>query len=198
MGKIKLTKNELKTQRDAFTRFTRYLPTLQLKKQQLQTEIHNLDRQIAQCTSDEADLRRDVESWVSLFSEPYPWESHIEVAEIRSSTGNIAGVDIPVLKGIEFSRDTPDLFLTPLWIEDALDVLEKWIRIRIERNVLEEQARILAVELRTTTQRVNLFEKVKIPETRENIRIIRIFLGDELTAAVARSKLAKGKGVSTA
>ena len=48
-------------------------------------------------------------------------------------------------------------------------------------------------ELRTTTQRVNLFEKVKIPEAKENIRIIRIFMGDQQTAAVARSKIAKGK-----
>ena len=35
MAKIKLTKNELKAQRDALKRFQRYLPTLQLKKQQL-------------------------------------------------------------------------------------------------------------------------------------------------------------------
>ena len=40
---------------------------------------------------------------------------------------------------------------------------------------------------------VNLFEKVKIPEAKENIRIIRIFMGDQQTAAVARSKIAKGK-----
>jgi len=48
-------------------------------------------------------------------------------------------------------------------------------------------------ELRTTTQRVNLFEKKLIPELRENIRKIKIFLGDEETAAVGRAKLAKGK-----
>jgi V/A-type H+/Na+-transporting ATPase subunit D len=195
MGQIKLTKNELKAQRDALARFTRYLPTLQLKKQQLQLEIRNLDRQIEQCRTEEADLAANTDPWISLFSESYPWESHLEVAEIRSSRGNIAGVDIPVLEGVEFSREAPDLFLAPLWIDDALEVIEKWIHIRVKRNVLEEQARILAAELRTTTQRVNLFEKVKVPEARENIRIIRIFLGDEQTAAVARSKLAKRKSV---
>jgi V/A-type H+-transporting ATPase subunit D len=47
--------------------------------------------------------------------------------------------------------------------------------------------------LRTTTQRVNLFEKKLIPELRENIRRIKIFLGDDETAAVGRAKLAKGK-----
>ena len=44
-----------------------------------------------------------------------------------------------------------------------------------------------------TTQRVNLFEKVKIPEAKEAIRIIRIKLGDEMTAAVGRAKIAKNK-----
>ena len=43
MAKIKLTKNELKVQKDALKMFRRYLPTLTLKKQQLQTEIRTID-----------------------------------------------------------------------------------------------------------------------------------------------------------
>ena len=38
---IKLTKNELKKQKDNLKQFQRYLPTLQLKKQQLQSVIMN-------------------------------------------------------------------------------------------------------------------------------------------------------------
>ena len=52
----------------------------------------------------------------------------------------------------------------------------------------------MAEELRTTSQRVNLFEKVKIPECRENIRVIKIAIGDEQTAAVTRGKIAKSRG----
>jgi V/A-type H+-transporting ATPase subunit D len=59
--------------------------------------------------------------------------------------------------------------------------------------VLQEQTRLLREELRITTQRVNLFEKVKIPETKTNIRIIQIHLGDQQTAAVVRGKIAKNK-----
>ena len=43
MAKIKHTKNELKAQRDALARFERYLPTLQLKKQQLQMVIRQVE-----------------------------------------------------------------------------------------------------------------------------------------------------------
>ena len=39
MVKVKLTKTELKAQTDALKRFQRFLPMLQLKKQQLQSEI---------------------------------------------------------------------------------------------------------------------------------------------------------------
>ena len=57
---------------------------------------------------------------------------------------------------------------------------------------------MLSAELRTTSQRVNLFEKVKIPECKENIRKIGIMLGDLDTSAVARSKIAKKKTAAAA
>ena len=43
MAKIKLTKNELKVQKDALKMYQRYLPTLTLKKQQLQSEIRGIE-----------------------------------------------------------------------------------------------------------------------------------------------------------
>ena len=39
MAKIKFTKTELKAQQDSLKQFVRFLPTLQLKKQQLQMEV---------------------------------------------------------------------------------------------------------------------------------------------------------------
>ncbi len=62
-----------------------------------------------------------------------------------------------------------------------------------EEKIIKQQLRILEHELRIATQRVNLFEKIKIPECKENIRLIRIYLGDQQTNAVGRSKIAKNK-----
>ena len=132
-------------------------------------------------------------SWVRLFSEPFDFQSCLTVTDIRISEGNIAGVNIPVLEGVDFSRQVPDLFESPLWVDDALAAVEQLTRLSVEQAVMERQYQLLKEELRTTTQRVNLFEKVKIPECREHIRVIRIFLGDQQTAAVARAKIAKGK-----
>ena len=195
MAKIKYTKNELKAQRDALARFTRYLPTLQLKKQQLQMELRGLDAQIAEKRSEEEAARADLASWVKLFSEEFDFSTYLQIAEIGRSTGNIAGVAIPVFESLSFEKAVPDLHETPLWTDDGIALLRTLIRLRVERAILEEQRRLIADELRTTSQRVNLFEKVKIPESKENIRIIRIFMGDQQTAAVARSKIAKGKSV---
>ncbi len=195
MGKIKHTKNELKVQRDALRRFDRYLPTLQLKKQQLQIEVRHLENLIEEKQMEEKAVRADLADWVKLFSEPVDLDAYLKVKEIHMKSGNIAGVNIPVLDRIEYDRKMPDLFGTPPWLDDGLDVLDKLSRLRAELRILQEQHRLLVTELRTTTQRVNLFEKVKIPEAKENIRIIRIFLGDQQTAEVARAKIAKGKSL---
>ena len=71
MAKIKYTKNELKTQRDALSRFTRYLPTLLLKKQQLQLELRALEMQIAAKREEEESARTNLAAWIKLFSEPF-------------------------------------------------------------------------------------------------------------------------------
>lgn len=195
MAKIKHTKNELKAQRDGLARFRRYLPTLLLKKQQLQMEVRHLEARIETQAAREAELLREAAAWVRLFAEPFDFDPHLAVEEVRTQPGNIAGVNIPVLQEIRFRKAAPDLFATPPWVDDGLRLLEQRVRLRIELRILREQWRLLADELRVTTQRVNLFEKVKIPESVENIRVIRIFLGDMDTAAVARAKIAKGKAM---
>lgn len=195
MAKIKYTKTELKQQRDALRRFERYLPTLQLKKQQLQMEVRQLEIKIETKAKEEQEARDNLRAWVKLFAEPIPFEKYLRISNVRRSVNNIAGVNVPVLERVSFDRSVPDLFHTEPWLDDALDMLEHLSNLRLERLIIEEQHRLLSQELRVTTQRVNLFEKVKIPETRENIRVIRIFLGDQQTAEVARAKMAKDRAM---
>jgi V/A-type H+/Na+-transporting ATPase subunit D len=194
MAKIKLTKNELKTQKDALKMFRRYLPTLTLKKQQLQTEIRIIDAKAKKVRAEREALVKEFDEWISVFGEEDAFKpGMVTVRNIRKGTGNIAGVKIPVYEGADFSRGDYDLYETPLWIDMAADRMEKALSLDLEAEVLDEQVQLLSKELRTTTQRVNLFEKVKIPETRRNIKKITVFLGDEQVAAVVRSKISKKK-----
>lgn len=193
MAKIKRTKSALKMQRDALRRYERYLPTLQLKKQQLQAEVRRVEAEALEKQRREEELRSEIDSWVALFAEPFDFDSALQLQEVRTSEGNIAGVSMPVLEEVRWNRSWPDPFDTPPWTDDGMRLLERLVNLRIERRVLEDQQRRLGEELRTTNQRVNLFEKVKIPECRENIRVIRIALGDQETAGVVRAKKAKGR-----
>ena len=104
---------------------------------------------------------------------------------------------IPVYDGVDVRRSEIDLFETPEFLDDAADAVESIVAVRAEREIAAEQVRLVAAELRTTSQRVNLFEKVKIPECRENIRLINVALGDEQTSSVARGKIAKRRGATT-
>lgn len=192
MARIKFTKNEMKKQKDALKRYQRYLPTLQLKKQQLQIVIRKVESQRLETEERKQKHIRQLRQWVSVFGEEYPVDSLLAVEAVITEEGNIAGVDIPVFKDIEYRRESYDFFATPLWVDAALEKLEEIISLDEELKILAKQVELLGDELRITSQRVNLFEKVKIPETKEDIRTIRIYLGDQQTAAVVRGKIAKG------
>ena len=194
MAKIKLTKNELKVQKDALKMYQRYLPTLTLKKQQLQSEIRTIEAKAKQVREQKLELERGFRDWIAVFSEKdvFP-EGVVTVSNIRKGYGNIAGVTIPIFEGADFSRGDYDLYTTPLWVDIAADHMEKAILYDLEAEVLDEQVRLLERELISTSQRVNLFEKVKIPETKENIKKISIYMADQQVSAVVRSKISKRK-----
>ena len=194
MAKIKLTKNELKVQKDALKMYQRYLPTLTLKKQQLQSEIRIIEAKAKAVRKEKEELEKGFGSWIAVFSESdvFP-EGIISVSNIRKGKGNIAGVDIPTYEGADFSRGDYDLYETPLWVDIAANHMEKAMSLDLEAEVLDEQVRLLEAELRATSQRVNLFEKVKIPETKENIRKIKVYMADQQVNAVVRSKISKRK-----
>jgi V/A-type H+-transporting ATPase subunit D len=192
MTKIKLTKNELKKQKDALKMYRRYLPTLMLKKQQLQAEIRATEARILELRSAKAALDESFRSWIAVFGEAEAFRPGLlRIAGVETTVGNIAGVEIPVFRGASFAVEDYDLESTPLWIDAAVAKLQAALRLDLEAATVAEQRRRLETELRTTTQRVNLFEKVKIPEAQANIKRIRVYLGDQQTAAVVRGKIAK-------
>ena len=194
MAKIKLTKNELKVQKDALKMYRRYLPTLTLKKQQLQAEIRTIEAKADAVRKEKEDLERGFNSWIAVFSEQNAFpDGIITVSNIRKGSGNIAGVAIPTFEGADFSRGDYDLYETPLWVDIAANHMEKAMSLDLEAEVLDEQVRLLEAELLTTSQRVNLFEKVKIPETVANIKKISIYMADQQVSAVVRSKISKRK-----
>lgn len=193
MAKIKFTKGELKKQRDALQQYERYLPTLQLKKQQLQLEIVQQAALLEEKLRQIAARKRSMHSWAGLLVEGYLKKEWLLPQRKTVSSKNVAGVELPVFNKVEFKDEEYDLFLFPLWVDSGLEFLRQLVSEEEEARTIEQGLLILRAELRITTQRVNLFEKVKIPEAREAIRLIKIYLGDQMANAVGRSKMAKAK-----
>lgn len=193
--KLKLTKGELKKQRDALKAYQRYLPTLQLKKQQLQMEILRQLSRLEEKAREEQLKKSGAMSWSGLLNadRDVNISQWLKPKEAVLAARNIAGVDLPVLERLEFASAEYDLFLAPLWVDAATEILRAIVSLRKEMEVIRQGVAILRQELRVTTQRVNLFEKVKIPLAEEAIRRIKIYLGDQMSNAVGRSKIAKRK-----
>lgn len=199
MASVKLTKNELKVQKDLLKRFERYLPTLQLKKQQLQTVIMKVTADLEEKQSEHEKMVNGLDDWVAVFAENKLFTSEKSIENLvrpkKAIYGqeNIAGVVVPVFRELEFQDIVYDVADYPLWVDEAIVRMREIARLNMLIKTLKTQVEMLGRELRLTSQRVNLFEKVKIPETKENIRIIGIYLGDQQTSAVVRGKIAKKK-----
>ena len=196
---IKLTKNELKKQKDNLKQFQRYLPTLQLKKQQLQSVIMKIRQEMEEKESERIQMIGDLDDWIAVFAENELFEESkrldqlVQPDRVIIKDDNIAGVTIPTFEELSFKDINYDVDEYPLWVDTAVFKLREIARLDALVSTLRKQTELLDAELRTTSQRVNLFEKVKIPEAKENIRVIQVYLGDQQTAAVVRGKISKKK-----
>ena len=193
--KIKLTRPELKRQREALARYERYLPMLKLKQQQLQLAIRQVQQQRAATREELHQAQGRFEQYEAVLRDRAGLDvpTLARPLKLHTTRRNIAGVNIPVLESLEFAKPDYSLFATPAWVDRALADLRDIETRRANLAILEQQFSLLGKELAKIIQRVNLFEKVMIPQAREAIRVIRIYLGDQMTAAVGRAKIAKGK-----
>jgi len=194
MARLAYSKSSLSKETVKLKRYKQYLPSLDLKRQQLALErkkaqviVEQAKQEIAECYQQTAamlpmlaDTTIDVTGLVKLHT--------IEMAE-----ENVVGVHLPVIKQLDISVKPYSLFAEPHWVDQLVIQLKKMIALKAEQKVKEQRVEILHFALRKITQRVNLFDKVLIPKAQQDIRKIRIYLSDMETAAVVRAKSTKQK-----
>jgi len=140
MAKIRLTKNELKKQKDSLKMYRRYLPTLMLKKQQLQGEIRLTDIRLKELHSELEHLDETFKSWIAVFGETGIFTKDIlKITSLRTGHGNIAGVAIPIFEGADFEVAPYDLVQTPLWLDLAVEGMKQALLLELEAEIVEEQ-----------------------------------------------------------
>jgi V/A-type H+-transporting ATPase subunit D len=193
--KIKMNRMELKRQRNLLERYEHYLPTLKLKEQQLQYAIFQKRREHREIKGIADKWGESISGYRAVFHDLAGINLGVlsQPEDVKIGLKNIAGVNIPIFESAVFPEARYSLFGTPPWVDQALiDLREQNLNL-VKLKIATQQLGLLQAEQKKIMQRVNLFEKIIIPEARENIRRIRIVLGDRMTAAVARAKMAKEK-----
>jgi len=191
---IRLTRPELKRQRESLKRFLRYLPMLKLRQQQLQAQLLIAQRELDNAQNAENAAQPNANLARSILART-PGVNFLETlitpSAVRTHNDDIAGIAVPALDEIIFPEPQYGLISTPAWTDFVLRDLRRLAELRTIRLLLAERCQRIQAELLKTIQRVNLFEQVKIPAAQESIRRIKIYLSDELAAGIGRAKMAK-------
>jgi len=195
VAEVKLTKNELRNQQVHLAQLDKYLPTLQLKKAMLQAEVNEVRHEILRLEEELNTKREQVDLFSALLATKTTIDplKAVQIKQVHKHYENIAGVEVPYFERVDFEEFTYNLFETPPWVDAAVVELRHLTMFREQVKVAYEQRDALEKEWREVSIRVNLFEKILIPRAIDNIRKIKVFLGDQQLAAVSRAKVAKTK-----
>lgn len=190
--RIKLNKVSLREQKQKLGLYRRFLPALEARKQQFLLQLGVVRKDIQMRQEALTDLLKEIEPWSALIWDHEPLMRYfLEIEEVRSSVHNVAGLKIPRFEKLIFSEPPYSVFATAYSFETVLDRLRAAISLREELRILKEQEKIISDGFRKTSQRINLYEQRLIPQCREALRKIAVYLQDQQAAAVGVAKTAK-------
>ena len=194
MAQIALSKSSLQQQRDKLKLFQRFLPSLELKRQQLTAEHKKAVQILAEAEQGVGKASRSLKSLLPILgSARIKLTGLVRLRRVDVGEEDVLGLRLPTLRAAEFDTAEYSLLATPFWVDDLVTCLKDMATYRVRLQVYRERVARLQGAVRRITQRVNLFEKVLIPNAKRDIARIQIFLSDVERAAVVTSKIAKAK-----
>ncbi|MDR2064134.1 MAG: V-type ATP synthase subunit D [Prevotellaceae bacterium] len=169
----------------------RALPTIKSKESALRMEVKKAKDKADEISTE---LTRKINSYDQMSALWVEFEPDlIAIDDVDIKTMKIAGVKIPVIGDVKFSLKPFNLFSKPLWYAEGVNILKDLARLGLEREFVDEKARLLDFTRKKTTQKVNLYEKVQIPGYREAILKIKRFVEDEENLSKAAQKIVKNR-----
>lgn len=191
----KLNKSELTRLKRQEKLYEHYLPVLKLKQEQLQIEYNRIRKHVDEERVKSHELETKLKPYAPCFSDPHApiLSAIVMVDEIHTISKSIAGITIKTFGSVRFKDVALPYFHTQPWVIRVQPILQAYVSSQIRLLLLLEEQTIIKRELKKATQKVNLFDMVLIPETKEAIKRIKVALGDEQVASVSRGKIAKGK-----
>ena len=192
---FKYNKSSLYELGDQLAMREKALPTLKSKEAALRVEVKKVRRRTMEYEEQLNDRKHELKNLARLWGEFEEGLVKIKSATYQAKT--IAGVKIPVLEEFEFDVAEISQYHKPDWFLDGIRILKDLTHLSLLRDLAAKATQILEHARKKTTQKVNLYEKVQIPEHREAIRKIKRFLEDEENLGKAAQKILKRRNQQT-
>ncbi|WP_417516859.1 V-type ATP synthase subunit D [Marinobacter sp.] len=194
MGKLALNKSTLNKEGRKVKAYRRFVPALDLKRKQLLAERAHSKQALADLDQSLEGVRQRVkEQLPMLCNYKGSVDRLVEIDAFSLTQVNLVGIRLPVLESLSLKVHPYSALATEHWQDPLVVLLKQTVELQLKQRVLNKRLELLETGLRKTTQRLNLFDKVLIPQAEQNIRKIRIALSDSERAGVVISKIAKKK-----
>ncbi|WP_459556708.1 V-type ATP synthase subunit D [Lacunimicrobium album] len=194
---LALNKSALKHQRDQLGLFRKFLPSLDLKRQQLLGALKAARLELEDARSQHAVIEPQLNELYPLLGSDTlatrDLTQLIRIEHVDIGSENLAGVHLPRLGVVQVSVNQYSMLSTPHWVDNLVHLLKQSAELQLRLRVMQVRVDRLEAAGRRITQRVNLFEKVLIPQAERQIKRIQVYLSDQERSAVVRSKIAKQK-----
>ena len=189
-----LSKSSLQREREKLRLFQRFLPSLELKRQQLTAEYKKAAQALAEAEQGADKASRFLSALLPILgTSKMKLSGLVRVHHIDIVEEDVLGLRLPSLRDVQFDEAKYSALATPYWVDDLVQCLKDTATYRLRLRVFRERVARMQGAVRRVSQRVNLFEKVLIPRAQQHIAHIQIFLSDVERAAVVTSKIAKSK-----
>jgi V/A-type H+-transporting ATPase subunit D len=194
MARLSLSKAALHKESARLRRYRQYLPSLDLKRQQLLAERYKAAARLAETEQMIRQCHDFVAKELPMLSDTrIDLHDLVTVSAIQVGDENIVGIHVPVLESVDMRIRPYSTYAKPHWVDAAVIQLKRMMELKIRLKIDQRRLDTLEAAVKKITQRVNLFEKVLIPKAEQNIRKIHIFLSDVERANVIRAKITKQK-----
>ena len=194
MAKQTYSKAALHKETAQLKRYQQFVPSLELKRQQLIAESYKAAARVKQSEGQIQTLYRLVgEQLPMLADERIGLEDLVTVSNVHVGDENIVGVHVPVLIGVDVDIKAYSCYAKPHWVDSAVIVIKQMLELKLALKINQRRLQILQAAVKKVSQRVNFFDKILIPRAKQNIYKISIFLSDSERAGVIRAKIIKQK-----
>lgn len=167
------------------------LPTLKSKEAFLRVTVKKQKEDLQKLNDKYRERLNEMSSFVRLWAE-FP-EDIFYLKEVVLSVKKIAGIKAPNLEKLDYEIASFSNFNNPNWLQTGINILKEITVLLTDIEIGKKRIEVLEYARKKTTQKVNLYEKVQIPQYSEAILKIKRYLEDVDNLDKAAQKITKQK-----